>query len=587
MPHDLIPAIGLSVVAAAALAFVARALRQPVVLAYVAAGAIIGPTVGHAVGNVWPDAWPAIFPLVKEEASIEAISEIGLILMLFMIGLEIDLKQLARAGQKVIVSGISQFLLCAAVGFPFFLWLGFRMGGGRWDLAYLAVATAMSSTMIVVKLLYDKQELDTLAGRITVGVLVFQDIWAIIVLAVQPNLENPQLGTLALALLKGIGLVVGSLLASRYLLPHLFRSVAKLSELMLVASLAWCFLIAGLAGWAGLSRAMGALIAGIAISTFPYNREVIAKVVNIRDFFITLFFVALGMKIPEPSLRLVGLAAATSGFVVLSRFVTLFPVLYLLRSGNRVSTLPAINLAQISEFSLVIVSLGLALGHVGEEVVGVLVFTLAITATVSTYMVLYSHPLFLLLNRAFRRIGLRDIDQKEEREAEKGVEPSILIVGFFRVASSLVGELERRDPRLLKDVLVIDFNPEVHRALSRRGIRCIYGDIANTNTLAEADVEHVKVVLSTIPDPILKGTSNLRLIRPLRRLCPEAKIVVTAETGPSALMMYGEGADYVSLPRADAARELADLLLRLEDTQLDSHREQHVQELQAGQEVIP
>jgi Kef-type K+ transport system membrane component KefB/Trk K+ transport system NAD-binding subunit len=574
MPQDLIAGIGISIVVAAALAFVAKALKQPVVLAYIAAGALIGPGVG--------------LRLVEDEASIEAISEIGLILMLFMIGLEIDLKQLARAGQKVLVTGFSQFLLCAALGFPFFALLGYHMGGGRWDLAYLALGAALSSTMIVVKLLYDKRELDTLAGRITVGVLVFQDLWAIILLAVQPNLANPQIGTLLVSLLKGVGLVIGSLLVSRYLLPRLFRSIAKLSDLMLVVSIAWCFLIAGLAFEAGLSRAMGALIAGIAISTFPYNREVTAKVVNIRDFFVALFFVALGMKIPEPTLRLVGLAAAASVFVMVSRFLTVFPVLYALRSGKRFSTLVSINLAQISEFSLVIVSLGLALGHISEEVVGVLVFTLAITATLSTYMILYSHQIFSILDRGFQAIRLPDVGrEKEEPGQEERKPPTIVLLGFFRVASSLISELEERAPRLLGEVLVVDFNPEVHQELLKRGIRGMYGDIANMNTLDEAGMEHAKVVVSTIPDTLLVGTSNLRMIKPLRRLCPEARILVTAETIPGALAMYQEGADYVFLPRANAAQGLADLLLELDDTLFDANREKHTQELRARQEILP
>ncbi|MBI4198717.1 MAG: cation:proton antiporter [Chloroflexi bacterium] len=574
MPHDLIAGIGISIVAAAALAFVAKALRQPVVLAYIAAGALIGPGVG--------------LKLVEDEASIEAISEIGLILMLFMIGLEIDLKQLAKAGQKVLVTGFSQFLLCAALGFPFFALLGYTMEEGRWDLAYMALGVALSSTMIVVKLLYDKREMDTLPSRITVGVLVFQDLWAIVILVAQPNLANPQMGTLLLALLKGVGLVIGSLLVSRYLLPRLFRSIAKLSELMLVVSIAWCFLIAGLAFEAGLSRAMGALIAGIAISTFPYNREVIAKVINIRDFFVALFFVALGMKIPEPTLRLAVLAIAASAFVVVSRFVTVFPVLYALRSGKRFSTLVSINLAQISEFSLVIVSLGLALGHIGEEVVGVLVFTLAITATLSTYMIAYSHQIFSFLDRGFQAIRLPDVGrEKEEPEEEERKPPTIVLLGFFRVASSLITELEKRDPRLLDELLVVDFNPEVHQELLRRGIRGMYGDIANMNTLDEAGMEHAKVVVSTIPDTLLVGTSNLGMIQPLRRRCPEARILVTAETIPGALTMYQEGADYVFLPRADAARGLADLLLKLDDTLFDANREKHTQELLALQEILP
>src|SRR6266545_2203060 len=270
-----------------------------------------------------------------------------------------DIKKLRASGKPVMLTGLLQFGLCVALGLPFFYGLGFRLGqphalGGAFGLVYMAVTAALSSTMIVVKLLYDKFELDTLPGRITLGILVFQDVWAIIVLALQPNLHNPQLTPLAASFGKGLLMIGLSILVSRYVLPPLFRSIAKVPELVLVGSLAWCFVMAGGAHATGLSREMGALIAGLTLSTLPYHLDVIAKVTSIRDFFVTLFFVALGMKIPMPTLSLLALAIVSSLFLVASRFLTVSPVLYLLRYGHRVSLLPAINLAQISEFSLVI-----------------------------------------------------------------------------------------------------------------------------------------------------------------------------------------------------------------------------------------
>lgn len=351
---SLLNNIGLCVIVAAALAFLANKLKQPALLAYLLAGVLIGPEIG--------------FRLITDPEIIEVISEIGLVLLLFIIGLEMDLKKLRASGKPVIVTGLTQFLICAALGIPFFLLLGFRHGdpnapGGEFGLFYLSATAAISSTMIVVKLLYDKLELDTLPGRITLGVLVFQDIWAIIVLALQPNLRNPQISPLAASFVKGILLVVVSLLVSRYVLPRLFRSVAKIPELVLIMALAWCFLVCAAASYSGLSREMGALIAGVALSTFPYSLDVIAKVISIRDFFVTLFFVALGMKIPMPTASLLGLAALTSVFLIASRFLAITPVLYFMRYGHRVSLIPAVNLSQISEFSLVVASLGLAFGH--------------------------------------------------------------------------------------------------------------------------------------------------------------------------------------------------------------------------------
>ena len=272
---DLLSNIGLAIVAATAFALLARALKQPLLLAYLAAGIVLGPKIG--------------FGLIEDEASITLISEIGLILLLFIIGLEIDLKKLLSAGRTLIVSGLSQFLICVALGIGFFVLMGFSMGDGRFDALYLAVAMALSSTMIVVKILYDKFELTTLPGRITLGILVFQDIWAILFLSLQPNLLSPGVSIIAISFVKGAGLVLLSLAISRYLLSHVFSFIAKIPELLLVTAIAWCFLISGIAGEMGLSKEMGALVAGVSLSTFPYNVDVIAKVINIRDFFVTLF----------------------------------------------------------------------------------------------------------------------------------------------------------------------------------------------------------------------------------------------------------------------------------------------------------
>src|SRR6185369_11281665 len=229
------------------------------------------------------------------------------------------------------------------------------------------------STMIVVKLLSDKGELDTAAGRVTLGVLLMQDVLAIVVLAVQPNISNPALLPLGLSVVKGFALVVGTMLASRYVLPVLFRSVAKTPEVLLIAAISWCFLVSGAALAADFSIAMGALIAGVSMSTFPYSLDVIAKIRSLRDFFVTLFFVSLGMQIQVGSASMLIAAGVLSAVVLLGRFL---PVLPALKYGRRVGILTSLALAQVSEFSLVIVSLGLGLGHVGKEVVSIVAISL-------------------------------------------------------------------------------------------------------------------------------------------------------------------------------------------------------------------
>jgi hypothetical protein len=380
-------------------------------------------------------------------------------------------------------------------------------------------------------------------------------------------------------------------------LPPLFKSVAKLPEIVLVASLGWCFLVAGLASQLGLSPEMGALIAGVAISTFPYNLDVIAKIVSIRDFFITLFFVALGMGIPNPleNLGVLAMAGGAAAFLILSRFLALYPLLYVLRNGNRVSLLTAINLSQMSEFSLVIASIGLAMGHISRDTLSVIIFVFVITSIVSTYMIQYSDPLQKALSRSLQRLGITDLHTlAEEPAADRGKD--IVLLGFFRVASSLLREIQARDEQTemrqhgtIDKLVVIDFNPEVYARLRARGVQAVYGDISHIDTLHHAGIQEAKVVLSTIPDIILVGTDNVRLVRQMHALCPHARIIVTAESPQRALQMYAEGADYVLIPRLLAAQHLLpiiELCLQGDAEGMAQLKQAHLDYLQAREEIV-
>ena len=535
------------------MAFIAHYLKQPLLLAYIAAGVIIGPRIG--------------FGFIKNEHDIETISHIGLILLLFMIGLEINVKKLKEVGRSLVVTGSMQFVICVLLGLGFFSLLGFTMGGGNYNLLYLAVCCGLSSTAIVVKLLYSKFELDTLAGRLTLGILVFQDIWAIIMLSIQANLASPDVILILLSFVKGALVVLISLLASKYILPGLFKAVAKTPEIVLIASIGWCFLICGLAEVFGLSLEMGALIAGVAISTFPYNHDVIAKVINIRDFFVTLFFVALGMQISNPSdnpdILLYAFAAAV--FLIASRFLSIFPLLYSLKNGNRVSLLTSINLSQISEFSLVIAALGLAAGQISPEILTIIIFTFVITSVASTYMIKYSDEIQKFLSRIVVKIGFKDVGSKESKAGDSD-KRDIAILGFYTIASSLISEMESYDAvnedgvRILDNVMVIDFNPEVHKKLSDKGIKAFYGDISHTDTLHHAGLEHAKIVISTIPDSILVGTNNLKLLSNIRSVAPNAKVIVTSDSPDMAVKLCENGAHYVLVPRVLSAQSIMEVL---------------------------
>ena len=389
MEQGLVNDIAISIIAAWILAVLSQVLRQPVLLAYLVAGFIIGPR-----GFQW----------ITNTQDIQTISEIGLSLLLFMIGLEIDLKKMLSAGRVITLTAATQILGCVFLG-----WLVFDLIGpaeNRLEALYLGAAAAMSSTVIIVKILYDKREIETLPGRVTLGILVLQDVFVILFLALQPNLKNPALGPLAHALGNVILLLSVAFLASRYALPPVFRAVARLPELVLVGALAWCLALAGFAGWLGLSTAMGALIAGVMVSTFPYTLDVVAKVTSIRDFFVTLFFVGLGMEIPSPTWNFIRWTAFFCLFLVGSRLLTVFTPLYFLRQGYRVSLLSAINLSQISELSLVLLALGRTGGDVSENSVGIAAFAFAFLAVGSTYAILKNDRLLRRITPWLDKAGL-------------------------------------------------------------------------------------------------------------------------------------------------------------------------------------
>src|SRR5258708_2562613 len=274
---------------------------------------------------------------------------------------------------------------------------------------------------------------------------------------------------------------------------------------------------------------MGSLVAGVSLSTFPYALDVTAKVTTLRDFFITLFFVALGMTIPIPGLSVIGLALIIAAFTVVSRVVTTFAPLYLMKQGLRASLLPAINLAQISEFSLVVIQTGIAAGHISTETSSAASFAFVVLAVLSTFVMARSDQVTRLLIAPLKRIGLRDLDQSHETDAGHegghGEARRIVILGFFRAASALLTEIERQIPLLLDQITVIDFNPVVFQTLVDRGLHVIYGDISNVDTLAHAGVGKAELSLFSVPDSLLKGANNEKLVRHARTVHPTAKIV--------------------------------------------------------------
>lgn len=570
--HGLVFDLALCVGLAWVLGALACRLRQPVILGYLAAGVLLGPNV---------------LGIVEGGGGLHAISEIGLALLLFLIGLEMDLKRVAAMGRVLPLAALAQIVGSAVLGVGACLAAGIALGGGRLDALYLGFGVALSSTVVVVKLLAERSELDTLPGRLTIGILIFQDLAAIIFVGLQPTLLNPGLAPVAVTFFRIALLVAAALLVSRMVLPAVFAAIARLPELVVVGSVAWCFALAATAERLGLSREMGALVAGVAISTYPYALDVEAKVASLRDLFVTVFFVLLGVALARPTWGMAGGALLLAALVAGTRALTVFLPLHLLRQGRRAAFLTSVNLAQVSEFSLVLLSLGVGLGHLDEAAAGPMFLAFILLAAASSYAIPGADALFARARPWLDRLGLRDhAEERRGQSAELGGS-DLFVLGLFRDGSTFFEEAARHAPSLLERMTVIDFNPNTYDALRRRPVRTLYGDISQRDTLVHAGIAAAKVIVCPLTNAVLRGITAERLVRNLRALNPEAAIISVAETAADLAAQRAAGATFVLLPRLLAGAELLAAVQAAGQGLLDQKRAEQDARLAGRAEVVP
>jgi hypothetical protein len=321
----------------------------------------------------------------------------------------------------------------------------------------------------------------------------------------------------------------------------------------------WCFVLSGVAEHTGLSREMGALIAGLSIAAFPYGADVISKITGVRDFFLTLFFVALGMKLAVPTGTVLGHAILILAFVVASRFAVVVPAVMLLGDGRYAGVVTALNLAQISEFSLVIVALGAGYGHVSAGVGDVVLAAMIVTSLVSTYAIGANDAIARWLLRPFPG-GPAGRATAPATGSDGGPPRDLVLLGHFRIAEAILDLVDRRAPHLKPRIMVIDYHTSRGRATLGRGFHWAYADLAHPDALRHLGLEHASVIVTTISDTFLKGITTRRLVANLRRLAPKAVIVMTGEERTDADDLLRGGADYVLVPGEITAERALDLL---------------------------
>lgn len=515
-------------------------LKQPLILGYILIGILVGPS---------------MLGWVTSRDQIDLLARMGIAILLFVVGLKLDVHLIRTLGPVALATGLGQVFFTSAIGF----FLSLALGMEEVEAIYVAVALTFSSTIIIVKLLSDKRELDTLHGRIAVGFLIVQDIVVILVMIGlsaygQAGLSDQLTRTLVLLLLKGVAFLAATGGLMRFILPWLLHHLARSLELLMLFSIAWAVSFALLSESIGFSKEVGAFLAGISLGSTRYREAIGARLVSLRDFLLLFFFIDLGAQL-DVSL----LGAQLFSAVVLSLFVLIGnPLIVLIIMGvmgyrRRTGFLAGLTVAQISEFSLILGALGVSIGHIAKETLGLITLVGLITIGLSTYLILYSHFFYERL-AGWLSIFERSVPYREKREEGERVSPSVdvILFGLGRYGSNLAQHLHQRGLR----VLGVDIDSKTVAEWNRKGLQAIYGDAEDPDFPGTLPLSEARWIVSTLP----RREVNLALLDALHHHGFTGQKTVTAHNTRDAEMLKESGADLVLFPFADAAREAAELL---------------------------
>jgi len=515
-----------------------RLLKQPPILAYILTGIILGPlTLIH----------------INDAEAMRSLAEIGITLLLFMLGLELRFSELKSVGKISIITGIGQIVFTTVIGFLIATFLGFSPIASF----YIAIALTFSSTIIIVKLLSDKRDLNSLYGKISVGFLLVQDFVAIIALIFLSGFStgnNVSYNDFLIIILKAVVLFGWVILLSKKLLPYLINKIAHSSETLFLFSLAWAFGIAAVVSSPaiGFSIEIGGFLAGLALANSYESYQIITKIRPLRDFFITIFFVTLGMGLLISDFSTILIPGIIlSLFVLIGNPLIVMILMGLLGYKKRTGFLAGLTVAQISEFSLIVMFMGNRIGHVSDQHVALITFVGAITFVISTYMILNGNLLYKILSPylgIFEREGVREKNLKT-----KDFKNHVVLVGVRRMGEGILEALLKNK----EDVVVVDFDPDIIERLKEERVESFFGDIADSEIQELASLDKARLVISTVSDI----EDNLILLQSLRNIKKKPKIVMLALEKHEAQELYSQGADYVVVPHIAGGHHLAKILV--------------------------
>ncbi len=531
--HGVFSEFALLLLMSAAAGAVSLWLRQPVLIAYIVIGIVAGP---------------AVLGVVTAHDQIDLLAQVGVAVLLFVVGLKLDLQHIRHIGPVALATGLGQLSFTIVIGFLIIL----AMGKGWVEALYVAVALTFSSTIIIVKLLSDKREIDSLHGRIAVGFLIVQDLAVVIAMMVMSALRGDggegSLLELAGSLILRIGIAgLGLYLLMRYVLPKVVDRMAQSQELLLIFAIAWGTGLAALGEWAGFSKEAGAFLAGFSLASTHYRDAINARLTGIRDFLLLFFFIDLGSKLDFSTLGgEFWPAVLLSLFVLIGNPLIVMAIMGYMGYRKRTGFLCGLTVAQISEFSIIFVAMGISLGHIDAGALGLTTLVGLITIAMSTYMILYSHPLYEKLGPWLgvfeRKRPHREMAVATERHDLR--EADVIVFGLGRYGSRLALGLKEAGLK----VLGVEFDPEAARSLRRKGLSVRYGDGIASEFLESLPLKDTRWVVSTLPDL----ASNRDLLRGLRELHFTGEVAVVAREEFDGAPLKTLGAPTILYPMRNA-----------------------------------
>lgn len=519
--------VGLAIIMAFAAAggIVARVLRQPLLLGYAMVGAIL------AVTGIARD------PQIKQ--LLDFSGQMGVTLLLFLVGLELPISELKNVGRPALITGIIQIILTFALG----LGAARLLGIDTITSSFIALGLAFSSTIVVIKFLTERGDLGSLHGKLTVGILLVQDFVAIGVLIFLSGIGNP-----LLTIIKGAILIFLFTWVLGKLLPKIIPWVSGSTEMLFVWALAWCLSVAALVSspWVGFSPELGGFLAGLALANVSQHLQISSRIRPLRDFFLTLFFVSLGAGVTAIGFYGGwGIALALSGFVLLIKPVIVLLTLLFQGYAGRIGFMTAISLAQVSEFSLLIAALAVRTQQAPPQILAIMGLVGLITMVASSYGIMWSNKIYKFFSKF--------MPKRENKNIHKSTSGHIILFGHNRIGGILRPVLLN----LGKPLVIVDFDPEVISRLqaSNENLEAIYGDISDDGIYDDLQLSKAEMIISTVSD----REDNLLLLEYLSKFKSRPLVIIIAVSINDAGVLYRKGADLVVVPHSMGGEFLANL----------------------------